>query len=516
MRAKSICLYSIFFLFILFVRFTDLNSQVLVEHIGEHRLIVRLEGNYTAFRSLHSSHGEVDQYVQDTKTYISVSGLEPATLVKLCVEYPDHEKLKTEEIILMTASQSTGEIKVYFNNSVDTTFRKNNHKPDGTTFSEVQTALRNLIRNAVSSIDYAVYNTSEIFIVNELIDAFNRGVRVRIVTDDETSNNGWSAGVPFPIVKGNIGAGLMHNKFIIVDPHLQDGSWVVTGAMNFTSNQMRRDPNHLIFIQDQALAKAYMIEFEEMWGSDTAVPNLSQARFGSQKIKNTPTNFVINNIPVELYFSPTDQTTSQIAKTLEMVSEEQLLALMIFTNWELRDKVVFNANRNIGTRWIVDDSNNSSNVINAVRAAKGEVFVHTHPDIFHHKYAILDENTMNARLITGSHNWTFSAETVNDENTLIIYDAGLANIFRQEFEARWKELRSSSGSDITFEGNRIFPNPTHGRIYFQFPVIDAELFSFSGHLIKKWKGELNFLELDVPPGIYFIRSNDYYGKIVKI
>ncbi len=36
-------------------------------------------------------------------------------------------------------------------------------------------------------------------------------------------------------------------------------------------------------------------------------------------------------------------------------------------------------------------------------------------------------------VITGSHNWSSSAENVNDENTVIVHDPRVANLYHQEF-----------------------------------------------------------------------------------
>jgi len=40
-------------------------------------------------------------------------------------------------------------------------------------------------------------------------------------------------------------------------------------------------------------------------------------------------------------------------------------------------------------------------------------------------------------VITGSMNWSANGEDTNDENTLIIHDADIANQFYQEFAARY-------------------------------------------------------------------------------
>ena len=61
---------------------------------------------------------------------------------------------------------------------------------------------------------------------------------------------------------------------------------------------------------------------------------------------------------------------------------------------------------------------------------------------FHHKYAIADANSISSdpTILTGSHNWSSNAENNSDENTIIIHDATIANIYLQEFTQRFNEL----------------------------------------------------------------------------
>ncbi|MCP4075596.1 MAG: hypothetical protein GY744_05380, partial [Gammaproteobacteria bacterium] len=50
------------------------------------------------------------------------------------------------------------------------------------------------------------------------------------------------------------------------------------------------------------------------------------------------------------------------------------------------------------------------------------------------------DGSANPVAITGSHNWSASAESINDENTLIVYDANIANQFHQEFYQPFNDL----------------------------------------------------------------------------
>ncbi len=53
----------------------------------------------------------------------------------------------------------------------------------------------------------------------------------------------------------------------------------------------------------------------------------------------------------------------------------------------------------------------------------------------HHKVIIIDGEIV----VTGSYNLTRSAEIKNDENTLVIHDRDLAEIFLTEFEWIFQE-----------------------------------------------------------------------------
>lgn len=483
-----------------------MKGQLKVHSISQNSIEFHIDSFYGRIQHLECLNDSVQLNFNHQKNTIQFSGLKPSTLISLCAAFEKNGQIEYFEKVAITKSSSSGTMQVFFNNEVDSSFRKSDYRPQGTQFGELQLALRNLIRNAQSSIDFAAYNTNEIFIVNELIDAHNRGVRVRVVTDDETTNSGWNAGAPFPIVRGNIGSGLMHNKFLIIDKDSDLNSMVITGSMNFTTNQMRSDPNHLIFIQDKSLAIGYTIEFEEMWGSDNAVPNLGNARFGVDKLKNTPENFIIGSVPVELYFSPSDETTSEISNRLAQTKENMLLGLMIFTNWELRDQVVNSLQNNVSVRWIVDDVSNSASVMQAIIINNGEVKTHSDPDLFHHKYAVLDEDTTNPVLVTGSHNWTFSAETINDENTLIFYDQRLTNIFRQEFEARWKELIVSNVNEYLLEEKAlIYPNPSEGLLLIDKNVYKIEIYDLFGNKLEEISQPGNMINFDSKEGMYIFK-----------
>lgn len=56
----------------------------------------------------------------------------------------------------------------------------------------------------------------------------------------------------------------------------------------------------------------------------------------------------------------------------------------------------------------------------------------------HNKYAVIDDDL----IITGSFNWTQKAVTTNKENLVIIKDKQTASVYKENFEALWKEFES--------------------------------------------------------------------------
>ena len=123
------------------------------------------------------------------------------------------------------------------------------------------------IRRAKESIDVAMFSFTSRRILKELIRAYERGVRVRVLIDEGTAKSRNSvvpiletAGIPVRLKRGSSG-GLMHHKYAVIDH-----SVVITGSFNWTvSAEKRNDENLLIFRSAPKLAGAYERNFEKLW-----------------------------------------------------------------------------------------------------------------------------------------------------------------------------------------------------------------------------------------------------------
>ncbi len=383
-------------------------------------------------------------------------GFDPATLVyiqafSVSVAQPD-DTAKSRIMPVITQSASTGDIKVYFDRPVD------NSVSTGTDAIWLDKTLDDTliayINRAKESIDVAIYNFNNTGISNistALNNAYNRGVRVRVVYDSNTDNSGIDelvSGI------GKIASpesdypnyGIMHNKFVIIDARSSDPNdpIVWTGATNFTEGQMYVDPNNVIIFQDQSLALTYTLEFEEMFGSSGAQPDPANSKFGPDKTDNTPHELVLGNgIRVESYFSPSDGTNGHILSSINSADADLEAASMIITRSELAYAVRDRVNAGASGKVLVNDNSDPAmeTVNNVLEAALKENYRKTgESGIMHHKYLIVDNSLSSSDplVLTGSHNWSSSAEYRNDENTVIVHDATIANIYFQEFTERFK------------------------------------------------------------------------------
>jgi phosphatidylserine/phosphatidylglycerophosphate/cardiolipin synthase-like enzyme len=349
-----------------------------------------------------------------------------------------------------TISNSSGDIKTYFNSPVDISYSNGVNAiylP-----STMDDTLIKYIERSKYTIDFTIYNfnnTGISNISNALKAAANRGVRVRVIGCGTTANLGIDelAGSAVHVLIGPSSSqrtGIMHNKFIVIDAQSTNPNdpLVWTGSTNFTDGQINLDANNVIIIQDQSLARAYQIEFEEMWGSYGDEPNAANARFGATKKNNTPHKFVIDGKPVECYFSPTDGVNAKIVEVINTANSDLSIATMLITRTEMANAIAARKTAGVAVNVITDAEGSNNATVNTTLTnslSTHFTFDEVSSGMLHHKYMIVDQAAPGSdpMIFTGSHNWSAAADNDNDENTLIIHDTTLSNIYYQQFVKRF-------------------------------------------------------------------------------
>lgn len=149
---------------------------------------------------------------------------------------------------------------------------------------------------------------------------------------------------------------------------------------------------------------------------------------------------------VQACFSPIGQCSTHILREIGQAQKEILVAVYAFTSDELAWALIRARQRGINVRVIVDQefdagSENSKGKFLAERGLslrrlsglrKGGP--NGGAGLMHQKFAVIDRKVV----LTGSYNWTASADRFNDENLLFFRDAGpLAEEYRREFFRLW-------------------------------------------------------------------------------
>ncbi|MDA3892479.1 MAG: phospholipase D-like domain-containing protein [Salinivirgaceae bacterium] len=426
--------------------------------------------------------------------------------------------------VFATQSESSGKINTYFNHERIVQELKSSFT------GNIADTIISYITKAQTSIDIAIYDltnhapqsdSSNYKIIQAINTAFNKGVKIRLITDGAVGNQALdSLNANLPILKRN-SDGIMHHKFLVVDAESIDNSWVVTGSTNWTYNNLFMDFNNMICIQDQSLAKAYAIEFIEMWGSNDDKPNNDNAKFGKDKTDNTPHQFNINEVPVELYFSPSDKTTSKIVTAIDDAKESVDFAMMVFTENSIANAIIAATNRGLETNGLIDYIESTGSDYNDLLDNGVNVKDFQNPEgggwpdapTLHHKFCIIDKSANNPLVISGTHNWSASAESKNDENTLFIADASIADLFYDEF-TQIEYYMDGPGSIARNSINNltVYPNPSNGNIVLEVSKLDnysVEIFDIIGLPVANFEMNTFTKTLTIPQkGIYIVVLNN--------
>lgn len=461
-----------------------------------------------------------------TSHALTLTGAEPSTLFYVkTFSVKNGDTAFSVVTPVVTVSASTGDIKVYFTGTVD------NSVSSGVNAIQLDNAVDDTLINYINRVKYtldiAIYNfgAANISDIASAINAaYARGVQVRIVVDGSTTNQGVDDLNPsIKKIASPVGVGIMHNKFVIFDAHSMNPNdpIVWTGSCNWTADNINTDANNIIIIQDQSLALGYELEFNEMWGSTGPDPNAANAKFGSEKSDNTPHVFKIRGLQVYSYFSPSDGVNQKIIDNIGTANSDIEVNTMLITRsdigYALRDK----ANIGVNTRVIVNsDGDCSTTVVNTLTNAIGGNFKkYGESGILHSKAMIVDQsNTQSDPLVlAGSHNWSASANDDNDENTLVIHDATIANIFYQEFMARFAAGTALAVNEIGSGKQEIgiYPNPATNNITITLPEtardgVTVRIFNRLGQLVIERQvargNEYSFgFSVDqLPDGLYFV------------
>ena len=260
---------------------------------------------------------------------------------------------------------------------------------------------------------------------------------------------------------GSKGSGLMHHKFMVVDQKT-----VLVSSTNFTPSgfygdfddpDSRGNANNIVVLESKTLAQTFTTEFNFLWGDGPR--GETSSRFGINKPQRPPTVTTVGDTEVTVKFSPDSQRTDYnqtsnglIARFLGQAQDQINLALFVFSEQALADTLDQRFQAGVSVKALIDRGfafrsfSEGLDLLGVTRLQDCEAETNNNPwalptefvgvpalprgDKLHHKLGIIDDNIV----ITGSHNWSQSANISNDETLLVLDNPVIAAHYQREFD----------------------------------------------------------------------------------
>lgn len=273
-------------------------------------------------------------------------------------------------------------------------------------------------------VDVASFDFDLPAVTDALLRAVGRGVQVRAVIDSENLLDPAASAEAGRLERAGVMIGFdrrepfMHDKFLVVDGRV---TWI--GSWNITDNDTYRNNNNMVRVTGRSVADGYAHEFEQMWGG----------RFGSTKRPSPVDTPREAGAPdVEVYFSPEGGAERRLLDLLAGARRSIRFMAFSYTSAPIADAMLARARAGVEVRGVVEARNadGTGSRFATLRDAGVDVLKDGNCYNMHHKVIIIDERIV----VTGSYNFTGSAEHDNDENMVVIHDIAVAAAYLLEFE----------------------------------------------------------------------------------
>jgi phosphatidylserine/phosphatidylglycerophosphate/cardiolipin synthase-like enzyme len=134
---------------------------------------------------------------------------------------------------------------------------------------------------------------------------------------------------------------------------------------------------------------------------------------------------------VQPYFSPKGGCTDAIVQSIDSATTTIYVQAYSFTSAPIADALIDASKRGVSVQIVLDKSNlKGSSKYAYVVSHCVPVWCDTKHAIAHNKIIIIDD----AKVLTGSFNFSMAAENSNAENLLIVYSKEVAKVYIQNWQ----------------------------------------------------------------------------------
>ncbi|MFT5822503.1 MAG: cardiolipin hydrolase [Crocinitomix sp.] len=139
-----------------------------------------------------------------------------------------------------------------------------------------------------------------------------------------------------------------------------------------------------------------------------------------------------------VYFSPGEECLQAILSNIRGASQKIRICLFTISDNRITKELISKSRQGVSVRIITDNDKmfDKGSDIEELSRAGISIRVDETDNHMHHKFALFDGDIT----LTGSYNWTRSAERYNHENILITDSNKVLREFNKEFESLWNEF----------------------------------------------------------------------------
>jgi phosphatidylserine/phosphatidylglycerophosphate/cardiolipin synthase-like enzyme len=139
-----------------------------------------------------------------------------------------------------------------------------------------------------------------------------------------------------------------------------------------------------------------------------------------------------------VYFSPGEECLQAIIHHIRQAQQRIRICLFTISDDRIAKELISRHKRGVSVKIISDNDkiNDKGSDIFELAEAGIPVRLDITDNHMHHKFALFDSHIT----LTGSYNWTRSAERYNHENILITDSYSVLRAFDKEFESLWDEF----------------------------------------------------------------------------
>jgi len=142
----------------------------------------------------------------------------------------------------------------------------------------------------------------------------------------------------------------------------------------------------------------------------------------------------LNARPIETCFSPSQQCAPKLISLISSAQHSLSIAIYNITNMQLTDAIIAVHQRGVPVKVVADRGQASFNITKLVNAGVPLKYGNQ-VGIMHHKFVVIDSSILE----TGSYNYSYAAESKNQENQVYVYDLDVIASFSNQFSQMWSE-----------------------------------------------------------------------------